>query len=461
MQVSYNVESDQGFRTDLEGRKQEIDQIISEILHVPYIDDTDHPGAEVNPPPNEQESAADRAEFLNLSADIKDLCDGFADASVEHAGRLVVHLELTDERLNRINFGSATDGPMQQRVDRQLEGQVWTGDGADLFQRRLTDLILAVASQQEIVRALHGAMRIHWGLLCTARAKVLAIMDSLVRALREELQESQNEIGTLLKTVFEGVRKSLGELDIVETVVKGFSEGPASVLKETANKVVIDNVGVVAAGLGEVLEADDKDLRSALHSAIEKVRDVRRATHEDSVKFADIAEELDPYFATGNHVKGYVVHEVGSPLPDADNIPDSDVPFDHGGVLRVHPSSLVTIADEVIGDVRFGVDNARLKMAEAAQEHGLNQSEGANPFSDTRPTRVPGLRMFEEFEASWSMAREGLELAMTDTVAGMDDLAARLRQAAEHYQASDLTHRDTMARIAADFAGLGSPTPDA
>ncbi|RSM86291.1 hypothetical protein DMH04_14075 [Kibdelosporangium aridum] len=113
----------------------------------------------------------------------------------------------------------------------------------------------------------------------------------------------------------------------------------------------------------------------------------------------------------------------------------------------------------ILGEARNGIDSIRASMAQADQQHGLNQSgdDTSGPFCDKRPDQVPGLRMYAKFETAWTNVRLGLEQAMADTVVGIDDLSARLRQTAQAYHAGELTVRDNLISVANDLDRVMTP----
>ncbi|MFI6026629.1 hypothetical protein [Amycolatopsis magusensis] len=428
--MAYDTEHDDVFRQTLEERFSTLEQCLKDLVTVlPH--QRDRPGERV---PDEPPNVDLLNECLNHLHNNWEFVTQFAEPSAGDARDMIGNLELAkSQNIHPINFGSG-NGFLRERVHNQLENQTWVGAGRDAFDQRLNDLIVALASQEEMIDVLRETMELHRSLLCSARAKVLVVIDRAIRALRQADQAQDDPFGTLLSKVWDEVKQYLGDLDIVGELTSVVSGGPAGVIRSQVKDL---GSALLHRAVEEIFGPDGDDPRPTLQKMLAEIRTVRRDTQQDSKKIAALLGGLDT-FITGSQ-RAYLVHEEGAPLPDPDNNTDEQ---GGGTTVQVDPNSIDAIA-VVLTEARNAIKLAMDRMLAADAENG------GRPFQETPPDG--GLPMFEDMATRWTAARTALEQAMDVTIRGTDITCQKVTTAATMYRNSDLANRDVLSRIAADF----------
>jgi hypothetical protein len=380
---------DDAFVQAIYQRRSTIEQCIWELLPKGPDEDYVPPGDPEPPPP-----ITFRRDCLAYLEDHWVLVTQFTGPNEGDARDMRGNLDaVLNQNLVPINLGVGGDGFLRKRVDAQLENQTWTGAGRDAFEQRLNDLILALASQQEVAGVLRSAIDLHWSLLCSSREAVLAILDRTIQAMRDAIEDTRGGFGKLIEKVWGEVKGYLAALDVVGVVTDIKGTGPAGAVRTVAK-----NLGstVLHLPLGSLFEGTSSNPMDPLEAMVTELRAVRKATQADSAKIAGLLGQLDPYLSGDKH--SYLVHEEGPVLPDPDNNTDEG---GGGTTMQVDPNSIDRIA-VILTEARdaLGIAHQRMVTADSENgdrpfaEYGVGGRTGADVRRDERPVdrcaRCPG-----------------------------------------------------------------------
>ncbi|MFJ1768017.1 hypothetical protein ACIOD2_47410 [Amycolatopsis sp. NPDC088138] len=426
---------DDAFVQAIYQRRSTIEQCIWELLPKGPDEDYVPPGDPEPPPPMRL-----RADCLAYLEDQWVLVTQFTGPNAADAWEMRENIAaVLDQNLVPLNLGGGAgdESFIRTRINAQIGSQDWVGAGRDAFEKRLRDLILAVASQQEFAGVLQGTMDLHWSLLSSSRSAVLAVLDKTIQAMRDAIEDMRGGFGDLIERVWGEVKGYLAALDVVGVLTDVKSVGPAGAVRTVAHGL---GSTVLHLPLGALFEGTSSDPMVPLEAMVAELRAVRKATQQDSAKIAGLLGELDPYLSGDRRT--YLVHEEGPVLPDSDNKPDPG----GGTTMEVDPNSLERIG-VILTEARDTLQVARDRMVAADSENGVR------PFAeyDVGTGREP---MFAEMKERWPAARVVLEQAMGATMTGTEVTVQSLSAAANLYRRSEQENHQIMHKIAMDL-GMG------